>query len=417
MTALLAMPGATGAQERPVYPDPTGYCDPARTDHDPKDLQRARPPIVLPPGWTSRRVQADRPGTLVFETGPRDSREAVVFMHGNPGNSYDWLAMMRSVPPGARAIAFDTPGFGQADKPWDYGYRFAQVTPWLDAFFAKLGVDRVHLVGHDIGSVSGVEWGSRRPSRLASATIISGGVIIGYEQHYIARVYRTPVAGENFQEGTTRDAFYNEIQRNNPRPLPREFFDRNYDYLDRRTRCAVLKAYRSTPEDTDEFAVPQAQRLRPHDIPALVLWGDKDPFISPDVAHNQRQAFPRADVHVFRQTGHWPFLDEGALSLRLTRQFLGAQIREQSASAVRLTIRPRRIRAGRRVRLRIRTFVTGRPAQVLAGVRVSFAGRKLRTDSRGRATLRTRLRRPGRVTGRAGKGHMRKGRARVRVVR
>jgi pimeloyl-ACP methyl ester carboxylesterase len=354
---------------------------------------------------------------LVFETGPRDSREAIVFMHGNPGNSYDWLGMMGRVPPGARAIAFDMPGFGQADKPWDYGYTFAQVTPWLDAFFARMGVDRVHLVGHDIGSVSGVEWASRRPTRLASATIISGGVIIDYEQHYIARVYRTPVAGENFQEGTTRDAFYNEIQRNNPRPLPREFFDRNYDYLDRRTRCAVLKAYRSTPEDADEFAVPQAQRLRPHNIPALVLWGDKDPFIPPDVAHNQRQAFPRADVHVFRRTGHWPFIDEHALSGRLMRRFLGAQVREQSAGQVRLSIRPRRVPAGRRVRFRVRTSVPGRPFQPLAGTRVSFAGRKLRTDSRGQARVRVRLRGPARVTGRAGKGHMRKGRATVRVTR
>jgi pimeloyl-ACP methyl ester carboxylesterase len=411
-TLCAAVCAATPAPAQ-TSPDPLGYCVPQRTDHDPQDLERERPPVVLPPGWTSRRVRASGVETALFETGPRESAEAVVFIHGTPGNSLDWLGLLGRVPPGARAVAFDVPGFGQADKPWDRAYTLAEGAAWLEAMLDELGVERVHIVGHDNGSITAIEWASRRPRRLASATIFAGGVMIGYEDHYLARQWRTPVQGENLMKITSRQAYYDENQRNNPRPLPREFFDRDYDYFDRATRCAVLKAYRSAPANSEEFARPQAERLRPHDLPALVLWGDKDPFISPQVAQNQREAFPHAEIHIFEATGHWPFVDEEKRSGDLMRRFLGAHVREQSSARVQVAVSPRRVRAGRRTRFRIRTLIAGQP---LAGARVSFAGRKLRTDRAGRAVLSRVLWRPRPVPARAAKGAMRKGRTTVRVL-
>ena len=59
---------------------------------------------------------------------------------------------------------------------------------------------------------------------------------------------------------------------------------------------------------------------------------------------------------------------------------------------MRLRVAPRRVRAGRRVRFRVR--VTG-ARQCVRGATVRVAGKKRRTNSRGRATFRARLR-PGR---------------------
>ena len=66
------------------------------------------------------------------------------------------------------------------------------------------------------------------------------------------------------------------------------------------------------------------------------------------------------------------------------------EVRVAKRARVRATLTPRAMRAGRRVRLRIQL----RPAVSDAGLRI--AGRRVRTDAKGRATVRLRFRRAGR---------------------
>jgi endoglycosylceramidase len=82
------------------------------------------------------------------------------------------------------------------------------------------------------------------------------------------------------------------------------------------------------------------------------------------------------------------------------------------AAALRVTVRPHRVRAGRRVTLRIRVWAGRRPA---AGVRLTLAGHHARTGRRGRATMRLRARRAGRLVLRARGSHA-SGRAVIRVL-
>ena len=70
---------------------------------------------------------------------------------------------MRAVPPGVRVVAFDLVGFGDADKPYDFPYTVDVSIPAFALALRGLGVERVHLVGHDIGGFLGVEWASRHP--------------------------------------------------------------------------------------------------------------------------------------------------------------------------------------------------------------------------------------------------------------
>jgi hypothetical protein len=84
---------------------------------------------------------------------------------------------------------------------------------------------------------------------------------------------------------------------------------------------------------------------------------------------------------------------------------------------LRISVTPRRLRAGRVVRVRIfvRSF-RGRQRRVVAGVRVRLGGRTVRADRRGRVTVRFRARRAGRVVVTARRSGFRSGRAVLRVV-
>jgi pimeloyl-ACP methyl ester carboxylesterase len=73
--------------------------------------------------------------------------------------------------------------------------------------------------------------------------------------------------------------------------------------------------------------VPQViAALRPLDLPALVLWGRGDPYISVDLAERQREVFPSAEVVVLEESGHWPFADDPEATAAAVVPFLRAQV-------------------------------------------------------------------------------------------
>ena len=71
--------------------------------------------------------------TRLFESGPPDGREAIVFLHGNPGSAGDWIDFVGRTGAFARSVAFDMPGFGKADKPRDFEYSTPGEARFLDA--------------------------------------------------------------------------------------------------------------------------------------------------------------------------------------------------------------------------------------------------------------------------------------------
>ena len=89
----------------------------------------------------------------------------VVLLHGNPTSSYLWRNVIPELTGQARCLAPDLIGMGRSGKP-NIGYRFADHSRYLDAWFDALGVDDVTLVGHDWGGALGFDWAARHPDRV-----------------------------------------------------------------------------------------------------------------------------------------------------------------------------------------------------------------------------------------------------------
>jgi pimeloyl-ACP methyl ester carboxylesterase len=254
-------------------------------------------------------INVDGIRSPVLESGPADLGEAVVFVHGNPGSSRDWEDLLARVGSFGRAVAFDMPGFGRADKPSDFEYTIPGYVAHLDRLLAALGIRRAHLVLHDFGGPWGLTWAAAHPGQVASLTLINIGVLFGYRWHRVARIWRTPLLGELFQATATRAGFRFSINRGNPRPLPRQFVDRMYDDYDRGTRRAILKLYRAS-NDPGRLAEQLAPALRTLSAPVLVVWGRHDPYVSVEHAERQREVFSDVQIVILDQSGHWPFADD-----------------------------------------------------------------------------------------------------------
>jgi len=276
----------------------------------------------------------------MLQAGPAEATEAVVLVHGNPGSSQDWARLVERTGTFARAVAWDHPGFGRADKPAGFDYTVQGYATHLGRCLEVLGITRAHLVLHDFGGPWGLAWAAAYPDAFASATLINIGILPGYRWHYLARIWRTPLLGERLNATATRAGFGLLVRHGNPRGLPRAFVDRVYADLDRGTKRAILALYRATDDPAGD-SVRLGAALRPLDRPTLVIWGRYDPYLPVTLAGRQREWFPSARVEVLDGSGHWPFADDPERTERLVLQFLGEVVGRRSPCRGRLASRGR----------------------------------------------------------------------------
>lgn len=98
--------------------------------------------------------------------------------------------------------------------------------------------------------------------------------------------------------------------------------------------------------------------------------------------------------------------------------FLARLTPPRTTSRITLRVRPRVVPVRRRTRFRFHATVrSGGAARPVAGARITFAGKRMTADTRGRAAIVAKLRQAGRHRARASKPSFRSGRATVRATR
>jgi len=258
-------------------------------------------------GFETRQLVVDGVRSPVLIGGSGAAGEAVVFVHGNPDTGSDWEPLMERVAEFAAVVAPDMPGFGGADKRGDQDYTLAAYGAHLGGLIDQLGIEAVHLVAHDFGGPFALSWAAANPDKVASVTLINTGVLLDYKWHRLARIWRTPVAGELFMRSATRRLTRFVLRLDNP-GLSAYWVNQIAEHLlPAGTKHAVLRLYRSTrSEDMDALVEP----LRNRDPETLVVFGDSDVYIPVEQAERQRRAFPRARVEILPGVGHWAWLEQ-----------------------------------------------------------------------------------------------------------
>ena len=268
----------------------------------------------------TREITAMGIRTRVLESGPA-SDEAVVFIHGGPGSADDWDYFLPRVADFSRAVAFDLVGFGQADKPPRLGYSGPVWATFVQNVLNELGIRRVHVVANDLGGEAAMYWAAAHPDAFASATLINTGTLIRYRWHAIAQLSRLPVIGT--LSVLLGGVLMRPALRLYDPPLPGGVLDRwrrEYDWSSRR---AIRRFYRSGPFRTTSLVVDAVRRL---DRPALVVWGARNRFVPVRHADDQRRSFPRAEIVVLPDEGHYVHLRTPEVVAERLLPFLHGQL-------------------------------------------------------------------------------------------
>ena len=124
--------------------------------------------------------------------------EPVVLVHGLPASSFLYRKMLPELASrGLRAVAFDLPGLGLADRPGDFDYTFAGLGRFASAAVDALELDRFHLVVHDAGGPVGFHLAAAAGARIRSLTILN--TVVSMDRvPFVMELYARAAAGREW---------------------------------------------------------------------------------------------------------------------------------------------------------------------------------------------------------------------------
>ncbi|ROS74400.1 acyl-CoA synthetase (AMP-forming)/AMP-acid ligase II [Cellulomonas sp. PhB143] len=240
----------------------------------------------------------------------------IVCVHGNPTWSYLWRSVLAAASAQAagggrawRVVAVDQLDMGWSERTGTRR-RLAQRVRDLDAVVRAAGVEGpVVTLGHDWGGVVSLGWAvDHRDELLASAVLNTA--VHQPEGTPVPAPLRLALARGVHGLGTERTTAFLDttLALAHPRLTPgvRAAYRAPYRTAARRGGIAAFVA--DIPVDADHPSAGEldriAQGLRTLDVPALALWGPRDPIFSDRYLDDLRERLPHLDVHRFEGAGH-----------------------------------------------------------------------------------------------------------------
>jgi haloalkane dehalogenase len=240
----------------------------------------------------------------------------VLCLHGYPESSYMWRHLLETVADaGWQAVAPDLPGYG--DSPYAGSGTWQAHVDAVDAFHRDQELGEVVLVVHDWGGLIGLRWACEHPELIRAMVISNTGFFSDGKWHGMAQALRTPGQGEEIVDGIDRDGFGAML-----RAVSANLDDRSIDeyfkaYGSPERRRGQLELYRS-----GEFSELEDYDLAAVGAPALILWGEDDPFAPVAGAHRFAKELPDTELVVIGGAKHFVFDDEPEACSAAVRAFL-----------------------------------------------------------------------------------------------
>ncbi|MCA9520281.1 MAG: alpha/beta fold hydrolase, partial [Myxococcales bacterium] len=138
----------------------------------------------------------------------------VLCLHGVPASSFLYRKVITELADrGLRALAIDLPGLGLSDRPVHFDYSWTGLGRFCVGAVDALGLERFHLVVHDVGGPVGFELARAMPERIVSLTVLNTVVDVDvFRRPWQMKPFAAPLLGELWlammQPITVRSLFY-----------------------------------------------------------------------------------------------------------------------------------------------------------------------------------------------------------------
>lgn len=243
------------------------------------------------------------------ETGP-----LVVLLHGFPEFWHSWR---RQIPvlaeAGFRVVAPDQRGYNLSDKPSGiHAYRLDALTADVAAILDWAGRERAVVVGHDWGGAVAWRFAMDYPHRVERLVVMNAPHPVAFARE----LRRWPQRRRSwymfyFQIPWLPQTLFSLSPMGTARLFFRKAAYRKNAFSDEDLRAfatalaqpgamrAMIHWYRAA------FRYPPAQRVRPIEAPALLIWGVQDIALGVELTRGLEKWVPNLTVRYIQDCGHW----------------------------------------------------------------------------------------------------------------
>lgn len=249
----------------------------------------------------------------------------LLLIHGYPFNSWDWAPIWSALVERFTVIAPDMLGMGFSDKPFRYGYSVHDHADMHEALLAHVGMDRCHIVAHDIGDSVAQELLVRHDQAqqssgsfaIESLTWLNGGL---FNEAYRPRAVQVLLSQTPFGAVASRlrrvllsgpmlDRMIDELfgPKTKPSPRTRELFNQIIGYNDGKRVTHKVGRF---VNDRSVHRNRWVRAMRETSVPMRLINGPADPNSGRHMAERYRQLITNADVvSLDDDIGHWPQIE------------------------------------------------------------------------------------------------------------
>ncbi|MDT4922560.1 MAG: hypothetical protein QOG01_273 [Pseudonocardiales bacterium] len=284
--------------------------------------------------WPGRHLQVGA-ARLHVRTTPTDNpnAEPALLVHGLGGAASNWTDFAGALRHRLAIDAIDLPGHGRSGPAPNNDYSPQAHATVVIAYLEQADRGAVHLVGNSMGGAVSILVASRRPDLVRTLTLISPAVPDLrpriYPLRHDPRMAALAVPGlgalgmrrlaalspESRVTGTIKLCFAD------PKRYPPERLRESI--AEARDRRAMPWASSAFLRSMRGLALSQTLRgrtgwatIRSITAPTLVLWGDTDKLVAPDLAPYVAAAIPNARLLVLNDIGHTAMMEDPITSAR-----------------------------------------------------------------------------------------------------
>ncbi|AWN40719.1 alpha/beta fold hydrolase [Methylobacterium durans] len=255
----------------------------------------------------------------VASAGPKEG-PLTVLLHGFPEFWFGWRHQIDALAQaGLHVVAPDQRGYNLSSKPESISaYQLDRVADDILALADSCGAGSFQLVGHDWGGIVGWRLAARSPERVRRLVILNAphpDVLAGYARRHPTQALRVLYFGA-FQvpwlpEAGLRAANYLVVRQalrltSRSGTFSTAELERYQEaWAQPGALTGMLNWYRA-------LRLKRRSELGPIRSPTLIIWGKKDPALSPHLATESLKLCENGRIELLPRATHWLHHEEPA---------------------------------------------------------------------------------------------------------
>ena len=259
-------------------------------------------------GLTSKNLRVGDVSWSYSEGGDK-SRPTILLIHGLASSRDTWNDVAHRLTPYYHVIIPDLPLAGGTVVPDNFDISVPNVTEQLRRFIETVHIqNNLHVAGHSLGGSIAMFYASQYPFDTKSLFLISSG---GIFQRNNTNYLKNPVYLKQLlitQPGDLDFVLKKVMYRP---PFTANVIKREQEKL-YIARSAQTSKIINQIDELNKLYTPSsfASMIKNIEAPTLILWGQQDQIVNPEVVQDLKAALKRPETPVLlNQVGHMPLIE------------------------------------------------------------------------------------------------------------